>query len=471
MALSSIFIVSLMVFGLSIVAINSEDSSATVSGEWTYGSYEITIGDTTETYTLITAYSGSATSVILPSELDGVTIDGIGTSVNSSSYAVFYGKTTLTSVIIPDTYKIIGCMVFSGCTGLTSIDLPDSCTYIGSQAFYNCSGFTGSLTLPDSCTYIGSQAFYYCSGFTGSLTLPDSCTYIGSQAFCNCSGFTGSLTLPDSCTYIGKSAFLSCSGFTGSLTLPDSCTYIGSSAFQSCSGFTKYDASLSERLSYEDSFPFSYYSAADSEVKMNVSSVCLAQSVSTSYTIVWVANVHFSYLNGTSENIVTCTVDSTCSEPTAPTRSGYSFAGWVDSDGNDFDFTSAIISNIYLYASWIPESQPSFTVTFNANGGTNTISSELVNSGDEAIEPRSPVKDGFVFTNWYTSSALTTVFDFTSAITSNIILYAGYTEVISTPSTPSDDNGNDDSEESNYFISFVIIVFLIFVGCIVLRRH
>ena len=423
MALSSIFIVSLMVFGLSIVAINSEDSSATVSGEWTYGSYEITIGDTTETYTLITAYSGSATSVILPSELDGVTIDGIGTSVNSSSYAVFYGKTTLTSVIIPDTYKIIGCMVFSGCTGLTSIDLPDSCTYIGSQAF------------------------------------------------CNCSGFTGSLTLPDSCTYIGKSAFLSCSGFTGSLTLPDSCTYIGSSAFQSCSGFTKYDASLSERLSYEDSFPFSYYSAADSEVKMNVSSVCLAQSVSTSYTIVWVANVHFSYLNGTSENIVTCTVDSTCSEPTAPTRSGYSFAGWVDSDGNDFDFTSAIISNIYLYASWIPESQPSFTVTFNANGGTNTISSELVNSGDEAIEPRSPVKDGFVFTNWYTSSALTTVFDFTSAITSNIILYAGYTEVISTPSTPSDDNGNDDSEESNYFISFVIIVFLIFVGCIVLRRH
>ena len=423
MALSSIFIVSLMVFGLSIVAINSEDSSATVSGEWTYGSYKITIGDTTETYTLITAYSGSATSVILPSELDGVTIDGIGTSVNSSSYAVFYGKTTLTSVIIPDTYKIIGYMVFSECTGLTSIDLPDSCTYIGSQAFYNCSGFTGSLTLPDSCTYIGN------------------------------------------------SAFLSCSGFTGSLTLPDSCTYIGSSAFQSCSGFTKYDASLSERLSYEDSFPFSYYSAADSEVKMNVSSVCLAQSVSTSYTIVWVANVHFSYLNGTSENIVTCTVDSTCSEPTTPTRSGYSFAGWVDSDGNDFDFTSAIISNIYLYASWIPERQPSFTVTFNANGGTNTISSELVNSGDEAIEPRSPVKDGFVFTNWYTSSALTTVFDFTSAITSNIILYAGYTEVTSTPSTPSDDNGNDDSEESNYFISFVIIVFLIFVGCIVLRRH
>ena len=55
------------------------------------------------------------------------------------------------------------------------------------------------------------------------------------------------------------------------------------------------------------------------------------------------------------------------SEP-KPTREGYVFYGWKNSDGSDFDFTTPITSSISLKANWISESKIA-TVTLQDNSG------------------------------------------------------------------------------------------------------
>ena len=69
-----------------------------------------------------------------------------------------------------------------------------------------------------------------------------------------------------------------------------------------------------------------------------------------------------------------------------------------------------------------------YTVTFNTNGGSE-VASQSVESGKTATAPTSPTKDGYVFKGWYTSSdsgttLSDTAFDFATAITQDITLYA-----------------------------------------------
>jgi uncharacterized repeat protein (TIGR02543 family) len=61
----------------------------------------------------------------------------------------------------------------------------------------------------------------------------------------------------------------------------------------------------------------------------------------------------------------------TATEPTAPTRSGYTFGGWYSDSGltTSFAFTTAITGNTTLYAKWT--AVPTYTVTYNANGATS----------------------------------------------------------------------------------------------------
>ena len=152
--------------------------------------------------------------------------------------------TSISSVNIPDSTKLIYEGAFSGCTGLTFITIPSSVTSIGDEAFSDCSELesitveegnsvyhsagnclieTASKTLiagcktsiiPDdgSVTSIGRGAFYGCSGLT-SVIIPDSVTSIGDGAFYNCNGLT-SITIPDSVTSIGQGAFLLCNGLS-----------------------------------------------------------------------------------------------------------------------------------------------------------------------------------------------------------------------------------------------------------------
>ena len=248
------------------------------SGEWTY---EIRNGTVT-----ITAYAGNASSVTIPSTLNGTGVTAIGDNA--------FKEKTMTSVSFPSTITSIGRYAFSNCSGLKTLILPESLTNIGYAAFSNCTGLTkitinskritdisssggtfanagkvsgavdvvfgNSVTiipgylfdcgeseyariktvkLSDSITSIGYRSFYNCRDLSTISFDVASLSQIGENAFVNCYALP-SLTFSSNSkvSTIGRYAFANCSGIK-TLTLPESLTNIGYAAFSNCTGLTK----------------------------------------------------------------------------------------------------------------------------------------------------------------------------------------------------------------------------------------
>ncbi len=78
-----------------------------------------------------------------------------------------------------------------------------------------------------------------------------------------------------------------------------------------------------------------------------------------------------------------------------------------------------------------PEPAVTYSVTFNSNGGSS-IDAQTVESGKCATKPTDPTKDGYTFEGWFSDSDLTQMFDFSTAITANVTLYAKWTENVKT---------------------------------------
>ena len=72
------------------------------------------------------------------------------------------------------------------------------------------------------------------------------------------------------------------------------------------------------------------------------------------------------------------------------------------------------------------QTTPQFLVQFNTNGG-NTISDQLVPTGETATRPAKPTRSGYTFDGWFSDSGLTTPYDFSTPVTANIMLYAKWT--------------------------------------------
>jgi uncharacterized repeat protein (TIGR02543 family) len=111
--------------------------------------------------------------------------------------------------------------------------------------------------------------------------------------------------------------------------------------------------------------------------------------------------------------------------PGTMTRTGYTFNKWnTSSDGNGTDYTtsSAITSDVTLYAIWT-QNVTQYTVSFDSQGGSS-VSSQTINSGSTATEPTAPTYSGYRFLGWYTASSGGTAYSFSTAVTSSFTLYA-----------------------------------------------
>lgn len=78
-------------------------------------------------------------------------------------------------------------------------------------------------------------------------------------------------------------------------------------------------------------------------------------------------------------------------------------------------------------SSTVEDPEKEYTVTFDTNGGSS-VTKQTVVSGDKAVKPADPTKDGYEFAGWYTDSGLTKAYDFSSKVTGSITLYAKWTE-------------------------------------------
>ncbi len=119
---------------------------------------------------------------------------------------------------------------------------------------------------------------------------------------------------------------------------------------------------------------------------------------------------------------------TTINEPPAPTKEGFTFAGWYkDTLGTDaWNFaTDVVTSDMMLYAKWIPAAQEQYTVTFDSQGGSTVEPATGVVSGTMISEPPAPTKAGYTFEGWYRDAAGTDGWKFAEdAVTSDVTLYA-----------------------------------------------
>ena len=146
--------------------------------------------------------------------------------------------------------------------------------------------------------------------------------------------------------------------------------------------------------------------------------------VSQDITLVatWVKNytVTFNTDGGSSVAKQEIASGSKATEPTNPSKAGYTFTGWT-LNGKAYDFNAAVNQDITLVATWVKN----YTVTFNTDGG-NQVASQTVASGNKVNKPSNPSKAGYTFAGWTLNGA---TYDFNAAVNQDITLVATWKEV------------------------------------------
>src|SRR5574344_1093900 len=125
-----------------------------------------------------------------------------------------------------------------------------------------------------------------------------------------------------------------------------------------------------------------------------------------------------------SGNPTTYNVESNTITLSAPTKTSYTFTGWTTTDittpTTSVTIPKGSTGNRTYTANWTINT---YTVTFNANGGSD-VASQKVNYEGKATTPTAPTKTGYTFSGWYSDNALTNTYDFSTAVTSDVTLYA-----------------------------------------------
>jgi len=194
------------------------------------------------TYTLddanratITGYSGNATALYIPGEIDGHEVVAIGDRA-------FQNRTDLRTVMIPDSVEKIEFEAFYNCINLKIVDLSSNLTTIGYDVFGNCKSIS-KIEIPKSLkkfdgtwgrgTNLSYGAFGGCSNLK-TVNFEAGSAIVCAALFMGCDGIE-EIELPDTITEIGDSAFKSCKNLN-KVIIPESVTKIDGDAFAECSG-------------------------------------------------------------------------------------------------------------------------------------------------------------------------------------------------------------------------------------------
>ena len=347
----------------------------------------------------ITKYTGTESTVILPSKISSWPVTKIGEDA-------FQDNTTITSVTIPANVTEIGSNAFAGCTNLTSVNyegywsnltiqsgnpaVQDAAnellfdfeftlnntavtvtrykgtaadatipsrykgkpvTAIEHAAFFN-SAVT-SVTIPDSVTSIDDNAFGFCSQLT-NISIPNSVTYIGFSAFAHCTSLK-SITLPSSLSFISGSLFSGCSQLT-TIHIPDSVLSIQSYAFYHCRNLETIRIPVSVTLIETDAFAGcpSSMTVTYSGSKTRWDKITGKDQLLNNPLVCNKLEATFDPDNG--ESISTQTIDrgGKFTAPADPSKENHTFAGWYNGDEPfDFDADTTNDPNVLkLVAKW-----------------------------------------------------------------------------------------------------------------------
>ena len=412
---------------------------------------EVTIGDGVETLTGV-AYQGN-------------------TGGSSSTYYADYGERSGSSELDLKNRYVDG--LFYNCTSLKTVNWGANVREIGNVAFLNCTALT-DVTLPESVDTIGKHAFCGCSTLK-TLVVSGSVKSIGVRAFCHCPAlhfvdFRGEAmtSAPGNDLFCGSKERLTVFAAEGSTGwkgvaqergLPESGTWQGrpitygpaSATAGNPYDFypytptgirisrTNYDwpsplmftktpylhgttipATVAEFKQGETiylNFAFNEYWRGNAFENMT-NTFALSGSKSAQedivrkvttrdYSYCWGTNVTLNILKDLTPGDYTITMNLNTGKNLAET----------DSTNNSTTLTFKVIS------------RASYTVTFNAHGGTPTPAALTRYEDAEIGELPVVTRTGYVFNGWYTAETGGTRIAATTKVTANVTCHAQWTKL------------------------------------------
>ena len=409
----------------------------------TGATFTVTVAAATNTFYFnpttgtITKYIESDTVVVIPSKINGVTVETIGHGA--------FERSAVTSVTIPDSVTAILDRAFANCFQLTNISIPNSVTSIDFSAFEHCTSLK-SITLPSSLRNISMFLFHNCSQLT-TIQIPDSVLSIQDYAFGNCTRLE-TIRIPVSVTSIGNLAFAGCPSsmtvtYPGSktqwdkingkdelLNIPLVCNKL-EATFDPNNGdptVTKFidndkNSKFTELVPEPTKKNYTFAGWYNGDKKFDFTTVPTGDVTLTAkwdinqYTVKFVSE-HGSFADQTIEHGKPIDTDKL----TIPEVEGYTFGGWYADENRtiEFDFTKPIKRNTTVYAKWTAKD---YEVSFVTEHG-NAPASQNVPYNGTASDPGKLKEEGYTFIGWYTDHTCTTEFKFSTPITGDTKVYA-----------------------------------------------
>ena len=365
----------------------------------------------------ITKYVESDTVVVIPSKINGITVETIGNTAFQNS--------AVTSVTIPDSVTAIYSGAFANCSQLTNISIPNSVTYIGFSAFEHCTSLK-SITLPSSLRSISEALFFGCSQLT-TIHIPVSVTSIGSYAFDGCPSsmtvtYSGSKTQWDDDITKGSHndvlennlicAMLEATFTADGTTLAPAQTIDRGGKFTEPAAPSKENHTFAGWYNGDEKFDFD----ADTTNAPNVLELVAKWDINQ-YTVKFVSD-HGSFKDQTIEYGKLIETDKL----TIPTVEGYTFDGWYTDAAHttEFNFRTPITGDTTIYAKWTAND---YEVSFVTEHGDAPTSQNVPYNGT-AGNPGELMAEGYTFIGWYTDHTCTTEFNFSTPITGDTKIYA-----------------------------------------------
>ena len=334
----------------------------------------------------IAAYKGTKTDVIIPSYLGGYPVTTIGYAAFSKKqltsvaipegvYSIegnAFSENLLSYVTLPQTLRGIGEGAFT-LNSLQTVTIPTNVTTIGESAFAQ--NRLSSITIPNSVYSIEASAFS--NNVLTSVVIGDGVKAIGDYAFYR--NHINTLTLGQNVESIGAYAFAE--NRLRNVNLPASARIIGANAFDAnvnyYSATVKFDSNGGSTVANMNVYIGSTIKAPSSPTRKGHKFVgwytnqqfttpwnFAAYTVTGNMTlyakwekvqVVQKALVKFKSNGGTGIENMKVDIGTKLSAPKAPTRKGYTFAGWYSDQRlkNAWDFSSDIVKkDMTLYAKW-----------------------------------------------------------------------------------------------------------------------
>lgn len=190
-------------------------------------------------------------------DLSGGTLN-LGDIEYIPSYA-FYGLTQLTSIVIPDTVKVIGAYAFSGCTSVNNISIRENVEVIGIGCFEHCGAETLSVAENNERYYSTNDTLVAKNNYNVIAHMPRSeaflitvppVTVIENNAYFQSENLL-SVTIPDTVKRVGFNCFFS-SKKLREVQIGKNVTGINWCVFNGCTAIEKFSVHTENQYLYSE---------------------------------------------------------------------------------------------------------------------------------------------------------------------------------------------------------------------------